>query len=284
MKPASFDYFCPASLSEALTMLADNKGDCKILAGGQSLVPAMNFRLARPAILIDINNLAELAFVRADHRGVVIGALTRHAIFHKPVADSPMGHLLTKVVKNIAHYPIRQRGTFGGSLSHADPASEWCLVTRTLGADIVLKSVRGTRVVPAADFFHGTFRTALEEDEILTEIRFPAMPQGWASGFCEFARRKGDFALAMSLAALRIEGGVVREARVGAGAVAERPLRLQDLEHALAGKPATVETFARVAEMSRDLVDPPADIHGSSEYRRDLLVAMIKRALAEAAQ
>lgn len=284
MKPASFEYLCPHTLPEALQMLADNKGDCKILAGGQSLVPAMNFRLARPPILIDINNVQELSYVRPEGSELTIGALTRHAFFHTPPVDSPLGHLLSKVVRNIAHYPIRQRGSFGGSLSHADPASEWCLTTQTLRANLVLKSIRGDRTIPAQQFFRGTFTTALNEDEVLAEIRLPLLPVGWTSGFYEFSRRKGDFALAMCLVAVRIEGGVVRDARIGGGGVADRPLSLTSLEEAIIGRPATLETITQVAEMSRDIVDPPADIHGSSEYRRDLLVAVIKRALAEAFQ
>lgn len=282
MKPASFEYLCPGSLPDALQMLSTHKGDCKILAGGQSLVPAMNFRLARPAILIDINNLRELSYVRTDGNELAIGALTRHAFFHEPPVDGPTGHLLTKVVQNIAHYPIRQRGSFGGSLSHADPASEWCLLTQTLRASLVLKSVRGERMVPASQFFRGTFTTALEEDEILAEIRLPLLQAGWTSGFYEFSRRKGDFALAMCLAALRIENGVVKDARIGAGGVADQPLRLGPLEEAIIGKPASDDTVNQIAAMSRDIVDPPADIHGSSEYRRDLLVTVVKRALTEA--
>lgn len=263
-------------------MLSEHKGDCKILAGGQSLVPAMNFRLARPAILIDINNLKELSYVRPEGSELAIGALTRHAFFHRPPVDSPVGHLLTKVVQNIAHYPIRQRGSYGGSLSHADPASEWCLTTQTLRANLILKSVRGDRTVPAHQFFKGTFTTALEEDEILAEIRLPLLESGWTSGFYEFSRRKGDFALAMCLAAVRIEGGVVKDARIGGGGVADQPLRLSPIEDAIIGKPATSDTINQVAAMSRDIVNPPADIHGSSEYRRDLLVTVIKRALTEA--
>lgn len=283
MKPAPFDYLRPASLREALVMLEEHKGDCKILAGGQSLVPAMNFRLVRPSTLIDINSLVELSFIRPEGDGLVIGALARHAAFHEPVTDAPIGALLAKTVKNIAHYPIRQRGSFGGSLSHADPASEWCLVTRTLRATLLLQSVRGERTVTASEFFRGAFTTALAEDEILTEIRLPALPRGWTSGFYEFSRRKGDFALAMCLAALRIEDGRIMDARLGVGGVCGQPLQLVELEQALTGQLASGESFARIAGMSRDLVNPAADIHGSSAYRRDLLVAVIKRALAEAA-
>lgn len=284
MKPASFTYESPNSLAQALALLGEHKGDCKVLAGGQSLVAAMNFRLARPSMLIDINGVNELAYIRPQGEVLAIGALSRHAAFHKPVVEGPTGQLLSTVVKNIAHYPIRQRGTFGGSLSHADPASEWCLVTQTLRAKLTLRSSRGERVVEASDFFRGTFTTALAEDEILTEIRLPLLPVGWTSGFQEFSRRKGDFALAMCLAAIRVENGKVRDARLGAGGISDRPLRLAELETALVGKEANTSVFSDVAEMSRDLPEPSADIHGSSQYRQDLLVTMIRRALEQAAQ
>jgi len=283
VKPAAFDYFRPASLSEALALLAKYKDDCKILAGGQSLVPAMNFRLAQPAILIDINDIAELDYVRADDRGLHIGALTRHAAFHRRVVDGPLGALLSGVARHIAHYPIRQRGTFAGSLAHADPASEWCLLATTLDATVVAKSARGERAIAIGDFFNGTFSTDLEPDELLAEVRLPAMVQGWRTGFYEFSRRAGDFALGMALAALRIEGGIVKEARLGVGGVSDRAIRLQRLEGALVGRPASPELIETIAREAWASVSPIGDIHGSPEYRRDLIATAVKRALTEAA-
>ena len=283
MKPAPFEYFRPGSLSEALSLLADGGDECKILAGGQSLVPAMNFRLARPTTLIDINDLHELAYVRTNSETLSIGALTRHAAFHQPVVDGPLGLLLSKVVQHIAHYPIRQRGTFGGSLAHADPASEWCLLVSTLGAEIVAKSVRGERVIASEAFFKGTFSTNLTADELLVEIRLPVMANNWRAGFYEFSRRAGDFALGMALAALRIEDGVVQEARLGVGGVSDRAIRLEALEHRLVGKPASPEAIQATATAARASIDPTSDIHASSEYRRDLIATVVKRALIEAA-
>ena len=283
MKPAPFDYFRPASLSDALALLAKYKDDCKILAGGQSLVPAMNFRLARPAVLIDINDLHELDYVRADDDGLHIGALTRHAAFHRCVVDGPLGALLSRVAGHIAHYPIRQRGTFAGSLAHADPASEWCLVVTTLGAGVVVKSARSERVIASSDFFNGTFSTDLEADELLAEIRVPAMAQGWRTGFYEFSRRAGDFALGMALAALRIEAGLISEARLGIGGVSDRAIRLQTLEAWLVGRPASQEVFEDIARQAWAAISPIGDIHASPEYRRDLIAAAVKRALTEAA-
>jgi aerobic carbon-monoxide dehydrogenase medium subunit len=283
MKPASFKYFRPGSVSEALALLSENQDDCKILAGGQSLVPAMNFRLLRPAIIIDINELKELSAIKATDQNVLIGALTRHAAFHRDVVAGPLGRLLTKVVRHIAHFPIRQRGTFGGSLAHADPAAEWCLVATTLGAQIVARSSRGERVIASRDFFKGTFTTALAADEILSEIRLPMMAGGWRTGFNEFSRRAGDFALGMALAALRIESGVVSEARLGIAGVSDRAIRLEKLEQSLVGKPASSQTFDAVAQEAREAVVPTADIHASAEYRQDLIATVVRRALSEAA-
>jgi len=283
VKPAAFEYFRPVSLSEALALLAKHKDDCKILAGGQSLVPAMNFRLARPAVLIDINDIGELDYIRSDERSLAIGALTRHAAFHRPVVDGPLGAMLSKIASHIAHYPIRQRGTFAGSLAHADPASEWCLVATTLDAAVVAKSARGERTIAIGDFFNGTFSTDLEADELLAEIRLPAMGQGWRTGFYEFSRRAGDFALGMALAALRIEAGVVREARLGVGGVSDRAIRLRKLEERLVGGPASPEMIDTIAHEAWASVSPIGDIHATPEYRRDLVATSVKRALAEAA-
>jgi len=284
MKPAAFAYLAPKTLADAVAMLDRVQDDGKVLAGGQSLVPAMNFRLARPGALVDLNGVAELAGVTGDSsRGISIGALTRHAAFHAPPFEGPLADLMAKVVRNIAHYPIRQRGTFGGSLSHADPASEWCLVAATLGATMHLSSTAGTRTVPAAEFFQGTFTTALAPNEILVRIDLPPLPAGWRSGFYEFSRRKGDFALAMALAVLRTEGGAIREARLGVGGVSDRPHRLDAVEAFLAGKAPDAATFAEAAEMARGAVRVTADIHASEAFRSDLLGTVVRRALAEAA-
>lgn len=280
MKPAAFAYHAPASLSEALSLLAVHGEDGKVLAGGQSLVPAMNFRLARPATLIDINNVIELSGVSGDSRtGLRIGALTRHAFFHVAPDQGPLGRFLSQIVQSIAHYPIRQRGTFGGSLSHADPASEWCLLVTTLDATMVLRGQGGERRMRAGEFFRGTFMTALMPDELLVAIEFPAVPEGWRAGFYEYSRRKGDYALAMSTALLRVEDGRIAEARIGVGGVADRALRLRPVEEALLGSAPGFESFERAADLARSLVNPPGDIHGSGEYRRDLVGTAVARAL-----
>ena len=253
-----------------------------MLAGGQSLVPAMNFRLARPEMLIDINDLAELGRLESGAHGLRIGALVRHAAFHRPVDDSELSRLLSRVVRHIAHYPIRQRGTFGGSLAHADPASEWCLVAATLSAEMTIASTAGERKVPAEQFFRGLFTTAVGENELLTAIDIPALPPGARGGFYEFSRRVGDYALAMALAVLVVEDGVIRWARLGLGAAADRPLRLHSVERLLEGRKAEAATFHEAAAAARDLASPSGDIHGDAAYRKDLVATVVERALTEA--
>jgi aerobic carbon-monoxide dehydrogenase medium subunit len=283
MKPAPFDYVRPSNSAEAVAALAAHGNDGKAIAGGQSLVAAMNFRLARPAVLVDLNGASDLDYLRVDGGLLRIGALTRHAAFHRPVADGPLGRLLSLVVHHIAHYPIRQRGTFTGSLAHADPASEWCLVARTLDAEMVIANAGGKRICGAADFFKGTFTTAIRPDDLLTEARLPLLGLNWHFGFSEFSRRAGDFALAMSLAAIEIKGGVIRAARLGVGGVADRPLRLDSLEGELIGQRPSAELIAGIGDAARDLITPTADIHASTDFRRDLIRTVVIRALTQAA-
>jgi carbon-monoxide dehydrogenase medium subunit len=282
MKPAPFAYRQPTSMSDILSLLDEHGDDAKVLAGGQSLVAAMNFRLARPSILIDANQLAELSSVRVDGNILTIGALVRHAAFHRPVVDHPVGRLLSRVVRFIAHYPIRQRGTFGGSLCHADPASEWCLVSTVLDAEMVIASKAGTRHVPAAEFFKGTFTTAVKPNELLTHIRIPLGSPSLKGGFYEFSRRAGDFALAMALVTLECSGSKITAARLGLGGVADKAIRLGTIEAGLVGQSADEATFRAVAAEASNLVTPTSDIHGTSEYRKDLIKAVVLRALTEA--
>lgn len=283
MKPAAFEYHAPTSVSAMLDLLAELGNDGKVIAGGQSLVPAMNFRLARPAHLFDANGLAELDYLRVSGEKLVIGALTRHAAFHEPVVDDPLGRLLSHVVRHIAHYPIRQRGTFAGSLAHADPAAEWCLAAAALDAEIVARSRAAERVFKGGEFFRGTFTTQLRADELITEIRLPLLGRAWHAGFSEYSRRAGDFALGMTLAAYKVESGRIVDARIGVGGVVARPIRLQVVENALVGRAPDASAFAQAAEIARESVDPMEDIHATSAYRRDLMRATTRRALEKAA-
>jgi carbon-monoxide dehydrogenase medium subunit len=281
MKPAAFEYYAPESI-DALLALLEEHHDGKILAGGQSLVPVMNFRLARPARLFDINGIGELEFIRVEDQNIRIGALARHAAFHRPVAEGPTGTLLAQVVQHIAHYPIRQRGTFAGSVAHSDPASEWCAVVVTLDAQIVARSRRAERVIPASEYFQGVFATALQPNELITEVRLPLLDASWHTGFYEFARRAGDFAIAMTAAALQIQAGKITQARIGIGGVEDRPSRCYAAEEVLIGKAASRALFAEAAEIVSRAVKPLEDLHADAAYRRDLVRATTRRALEQA--
>jgi len=284
MKPAPFVRHVPRTVDEAIAMLAEfGPQDGRVLAGGQSLVPIMAFRLARPAHLIDINGVAELARHSRDGHMLSIGAGVRHAAFHRPVTDGEMGRLLSTVVRHIAHYPIRVRGTFCGSIAHADPASEWCLVAATLGAEMVARSKRGQRIIAADDFFQGIITTALAEDEILTEVRLPIIADQTRFGFVEFNRRAGDFAIVAVLVIYRLADGVIAEARVGIGGAEARPRRIAEAEATLRGRPPTIATFRSAAEVAADAVDPIEDTQSDAEYRRDLVRTITRRALERAA-
>ena len=228
MKPAPFIRHAPKTLQEALKILSEvAPQDGRVLAGGQSLVPIMAFRLAKPAHLVDINGVEGLDKLASDGKTLSIGACVRHAAFHKPVVDNPLGKLLTNVARHIAHYPIRMRGTFCGSLAHADPASEWCLTAATLDATLVAKSTRGERLIAAKDFFEGIMATALSEDELLAEVRLPLLAADAKFGFNEFNRRAGDFALAAALVTYRLQGGFMTDVHVGVGGAEARPRRLR---------------------------------------------------------
>ncbi|HEY7297760.1 MAG TPA: FAD binding domain-containing protein [Xanthobacteraceae bacterium] len=284
MKPAAFQYHAPTTVEQAIRILAEvATEDGRVLAGGQSLVPIMAFRLARPAHLVDINGIDALARLAAKDGQLAIGACVRHAAFYAPVVEGPLGTLLTKVVRYIAHHPIRTRGTFCGSIAHADPASEWCMLTATLDAEMVLRSVRGTRTVAAKDFFSGIMTTMREDDELLTEVLIPLLPADTRFGFCEFSRRAGDFALGMALATYRVVNGAIVEPRIGMGGAEARPRRCAEAEAVLAGQAPVSAVFAAAANAAAAAIDPIEDFHTSAGYRRDLMRVMTRRALERAA-
>jgi carbon-monoxide dehydrogenase medium subunit len=284
MKPAAFQYHAPKTVDEALTILAKvAPEDGRVLAGGQSLVPTMAFRLAKPAHLVDINGVEALARIAVEGGKLSIGACVRHAAFHKPVCEGPLGKLLTDVVHHIAHYPIRTRGTFCGSLAHADPASEWCAVMAALDGEIVAKSTRGTRTIAAREFFQGIMTTALAEDELLAEARLSLLAADTKCGFYEFNRRAGDFAMAMAVVAYRLNGGKIAEARVAVGGAEPNPRRIAEAESALNGKAPGTDAFRAAAEAAVAAIDPMVDATTNAEYRRDLVLAVTRRALERAA-
>ncbi len=284
MKPAAFRYHAPKTLAEAIAVLAEvAPQDGRVLAGGQSLVPIMAFRLAKPAHLVDINGIEELARIAVEDGKLKIGACVRHAAFYEPVCEGPLGRLLATVVRSIAHHPIRTRGTFCGSLAHADPASEWCMTAATLDAEIVAHSHRGTRVIAARDYFDGIMTTVLDDHELLTEVRLALLPADTRFGFCEFSRRAGDFALGMSLVTYRLKGGKIAESRVGVGGAEASPRRMTEAEAVLNGQPPGPEVFQAAGEAAAAAIDPLEDINTNAEYRRDLVRAMVRRALDRAA-
>ena len=280
MKPAPFVRHVPRTLDEALAILSQVAGqDGRVLAGGQSLVPIMAFRLAKPAHLVDINEVEGLDKIASDGKALSIGACVRHAAFHKPVVDGPLGKLLTFVARHIAHYPIRVRGTFCGSLAHADPASEWCLTAATLDATMIAKSTRGTREIKATDYFDGIMSTTLAEDELLAEVRLPVLAGDTKFGFNEFSRRAGDFAMASSLVTYQLQGGKIVDAHVGVGGAEPSPRRIPEAEAALNGQTPGDAAFRAAAEAASQAVDPLEDHQTDAAYRRDLVRAVVRRAL-----
>jgi carbon-monoxide dehydrogenase medium subunit len=284
MKPASFIRHVPRTVAEAVKILAEvAPKDGRVLAGGQSLVPIMAFRLAKPAHLVDINEIDELGRIKSDGKTLSIGACVRHAAFHKSVVAGPLGALLSQVARHIAHYPIRMRGTFCGSLAHADPASEWCLVAATLDAIMVAKSTRGERLIAAKDFFQGVMTTALAEDELLAEARLPLPPPDTQFGFNEFNRRAGDFAMAAALVSYRLQGGFMTDVHVGVGGAEPHPRRIAQAEAALNGQAPGDKVFRAAAEAAAKAIDAMEDHQTTAEYRRDLVRAVVRRALEQAA-
>ncbi len=284
MKPAAFRYHAPKTIDEAVALLAEfADDDGRVLAGGQSLVPTMAFRLAKPAHLVDINGVAALNRIAVTDGKLAIGACVRHAAFHRPVCEGPLGKLLTDVVHHIAHYPIRNRGTFCGSLAHADPASEWCLVLTALDGEVVAKSARGERIIAARDFFKGIMTTALRDDELLVEARLPLLPAGTRCGFYEFSRRAGDFALAAAVGLYRVEGNKIAAPRLALGAVEVNPRRIAEAERVLDGATPGDKAFRAAAQAAAAAIDPMEDIINSAEFRRDLVLAVARRALERAA-
>jgi len=284
MKPAPFDYYRAATVDEAIALLERHGPETKILAGGQSLLPMMKLRLARPAALVDINRVRELAYMRATDRALAFGALARLDTLE---ADEVRRHcpVLAGVARDIAHAAVRHRGTVCGSLAHADPAAELPVAALVLDAELVAQGRGGSRVIPARDFFVTYLTTALAAGEILTEARFPVLALGSGWSFMELARRPGDFALVSAAAVLDVdEAGVVARARIALGAVADRAVRCAGAEAELAGKPGGREVFETAAALAAQPLDPPTDVHGSGSYRRHLARVLVGRALTEAWQ
>ncbi len=280
MKLPPFEYACPTSVSEAVALLAAHGGEAKALAGGQSLVPMLAFRVAAPALLVDLRKLSELRQIKITEAGVTLGAMARWSDILKDARLAKAHPLLVAAVEHVAHYQIRNRGTAGGSLAHADPAAELPGIVVTCEADIAVVGKAGPRVIAAKDFFRGPLMTELEADEIITEIRFPAWPSGRRFGFCEFARRRGDFALAAAMLFYDQDAaGRARNAHAGAIGVADVPLRLTAVETVLEGHKVDDAIIAQAEAAASAAVDPADDIHASGVYRKHLIGVMVERAL-----
>jgi CO/xanthine dehydrogenase FAD-binding subunit len=285
MKPPPFEYHDPTTLDEALGLVAEHGYDAKVLAGGQSLVPLLNFRLARPERLVDLNGIAELDYLRFENGTLRIGAMTRHSTLERSAEVAERVPLLTEAVKLVGHVQIRNRGTVGGSVAHADPAAELPVAFAALGARFHARSKTGERSFSPEELFVTHLTTALEPDELLTEIEVPVPRPGSGFAFVEFARRHGDFALGGAAVQVVVGGdGRCEQAAIALLAAAPTPLRRPEAEASLAGSALDETTVAEAARQAASDVNPSGDIHGSSEYRRGLAEVMVRRALVRAAE
>ncbi len=282
MKPAPFEYFCPDSLDEAVVLLAGRAAEAKLLAGGQSLVPLLNFRLLQPAALIDINRLSELAFLAEDRGGLRIGALTRHHALETSPAVAALFPVLSEAMAHVAHLAVRNRGTIGGSLAHADPAAELPMVATLLDAEIRTRSAAGPHTHDARDFFTGPLSTVLADDEIVTEVFLPALPPRTGSAFAEFSLRRGDFAIAAVAATVTVADGRITAARLAVAGADERPLRLDEVAASLAGQCFDADLVETAARLAGESVNPFTDLRASADYRRHLVAVLARRVLTEA--
>ncbi|MFQ5471906.1 MAG: FAD binding domain-containing protein [Dehalococcoidia bacterium] len=284
MKPASFDYHDPATLDEAVSLLGRLGDDVKILAGGQSLIPLLNMRLARPAALVDLGKVTELDYIREDNGAIAIGALTTQRTVERSQLVRDQLPVLHEATRLIAHPQIRNRGTIGGSLAHADPAAEYPAVALLLDAQFKIRSASGERTVSATDFFVTYLTTSLDTADILIEIRFPVLPDGIGWSFIEMTRRHGDFALAGAGVTMAVSNGRCSEARIVLFGVDATSVRAKGAEQALDGHELSEELIESAAQIARDEVgEPLSDNHASAEFRRHLAGVMTARALIEAA-
>jgi len=283
MKLPHVGYAAPKTVSEAVGLLAEHQDEASVLAGGQSLIPLLALRLARPAVLIDVNGIDELSGVSAADGWVAVGAMTRDYVAEESETVADAVPLLAAALPLIGHEAIRSRGTVGGSLAHADPAAELPAVARALDAEFVVCGLSGQRVVPAADWFEGYLTTSRRLDELLVEVRFPAAGRGTGVSFREVGRRHGDFAIVGLATSLTLSGGAIGDARLAFAGISDVPVRATGAEDLLVGEEPSAELFDEAARRATDDIDPPADLHGSSEYRRKVAAALVRRGLRAAA-
>ena len=281
MKLPPFDYALPATIEEAVSLLASRSGNAKVISGGQSLVPMLAFRLAAPALLVDLKRLQGLNRIGIAEDGVRLGAKVRWCEIDRDESLKGAHPLLVEAVRHVAHYQIRNRGTVGGSLAHADPAAEMPGIAITCEAELTIVGPQGQRVEKASNFFKGALTTSLASDEILTEVKLPPWPAGRRWAFLEFARRRGDFALAGVALFYELLAGKIADIRIGAIGVGDIPLRLRAVETVLNGQTLDERAIEAAAAAARQSVDPPSDIHAPAEYRRALLATLLARALRQ---
>jgi aerobic carbon-monoxide dehydrogenase medium subunit len=283
MKLPPVEYEAPTTVAEAVGLLAEHLDEASVLAGGQSLIPLLALRLARPAVLIDINGIDELSGVSATDGWVAIGTMTREYVAEESETVADTVPLLAAAMPLIGHEAIRSRGTVGGSLAHADPAAELPAVARALDAEFVVRGQSGERVIPAAQWFEGYLMTSRRPDELLVEVRFPAAGPGTGVSFEEVARRHGDFAIVGLATSLVLSGGVIHDARLAFAGISDVPVRAAAAEDLLVGERPSAELFDEAARRATDGVDPPGDLHGSSDYRKTVAAVVVRRGLQAAA-
>jgi carbon-monoxide dehydrogenase medium subunit len=284
MKPAAFDYYAPTTVDDAMALLKRHGSDARLLAGGQTLLPMMNFRLAVPEIIIDLNRIPELAFITRSEGQVRIGAMTRQrALEFSPVVARDLP-LLREAVKMVGHLPTRSRGTIGGSLANADSAAEIPMILQVLEGEVLVRGPDGERTIPAAGLVLDAMTTSLAEDEMLTEVRFQAMPQGALFAVEEFSRRRGDFAIAAVAAVLVVKNGVCEKARIATAGVSSFSSRLRAAEEVLEGRPADANAIREASEAAGASIEPVSDRNASEEYRRHLTKVLTTRVLNRAAE
>ena len=282
MKPALFDYVAPQSVEEALEALASDEM-ARPLAGGQSLIPTLNFRIAAPSLLVDLRRIGELDGHAVEGDVIRVGAMTRQRDLERDEAVQRSNPLVAEVLGNVAHIVIRNRGTVGGSVAHADAAAELPCMLLATGSSVVARRLGGERTIAAEDLFLFHMTTALEADELLTEVRIPALPSHTGYAFREVTRRHGDYALAGVCALVTLKDGVCSAVRLAACGVASKPTRLAEAEAALLGAPPEGETLAKAAEAARTCVTAGDDRQASVDYRRDLVAALVRRTVTKAA-
>jgi carbon-monoxide dehydrogenase medium subunit len=282
MKPPRFDYHAPSTVEEAIALLTRYEGEAKVLAGGQSLMPLLNFRLARPAALVDLNRIPSLAYIREENGGMRLGAMTRQRTIEFSPEVAAKLPLLAEATRWVGHLPIRSRGTIGGSLAHADPSAEYPAVLVALEGHVVARGPGGERVIEAGDLFQTYLTTSLGPDEILVEVRLPSLPAGGRSAFEEFARRHGDFALAGIAAMIVPDGQRCRQARLAAAGANPVPKRLRAAEEILEREGLGEDAIQAAARRASELVEPDSDIHASADYRRHLTGVLTGRAIRRA--